>query len=304
MRKFIKNHYLQPRYWPIWLVVGMLWVVTKLPYRWQIATGKLLGQLIFVFAKKMRRISTLNLQMCFPELSEQERTTLLKQNFEAVGIGMIESALAAFASDEQLRSLGHVHGLEHVHTALADGKGAILVGTHFSTLQIIGRLMMLEIPIAVVYRKQKNPLLNWLTEKVVKKYYKRAIVRGDMRAMLECLQQNIPIWYTPDTDAGLRNSVFVPFFGVQAASITATSRLAKLSGAPVITGGYYRRDDLTGYDIEILPMLEDFPSEDIVHDTLRINIAQEQAIRKKPEQYLWQYKRFKTRPPGEPRLYK
>lgn len=297
-----QNYFLSPRFWPWWLLIGILWFLVKLPYSLQIKIGRCLGFLLQHCARRMRHITVVNLQRCFPELSERERQVLLKENFESLGISVLETALAYWAPDEKLRSLITIHGMGHLQAAIAKGKGVIMIGTHFTTLQMIGRLMLLHLPFAVVYRRQKNPFLNYLTSRIVRPY-KKAILRGDMREMMACLQENIPIWYTPDVDAGLRNSVFVPFFGIPAASITATARLAKLTGAAVVTGGYYRRDDLTGYDIEINPVLENFPSEDIAFDTARINQAQETAIRKKPQQYIWQYKRFKTRPPGEQRFY-
>lgn len=295
--------FLAPRYWPIWLVVGLLWLLSRLPYRTQIKMGTLLGRLIARFGGKSRRIAETNLQLCFPEMTNQQRAELLQKNFESIGVSIFEIGLACFGSEKKLQPLIHIHGLEHLKAALEKGKGVLYIGTHFTTLQLIGRLMSMQVPFSVVYRHQKNRLLNEFTLKIVKRFYARSAARGDLRGILDCLKQNLPIWFTPDVDAGLRNSVFVPFFGVTAASITATARLAKLSGAPVMTGGYYRRDDMTGYDMVINPPLENFPSDDIVQDTLRINQAQEAAIRVKPEQYLWQYKRFKTRPPGEPRLY-
>lgn len=295
--------YLAPRYWLYWLLIGILRLLIFLPYAQQVRLGRHFGRLMLRFSHKMRSSAQQNLQHCFPELTQAEQEILLKKSFESAGIGAFETALAYWASNKRLLPLIQVRGLEHIQQALTKGKGVLIVGTHFSTLQLIGRLTSFHLSLAVVYRPQKNPLLNSLAVKMVSKYYKRALARGDVRGILRCLKDNIPIWYTHDIDAGLKNSVFVPFFGVQAASITATSRLAKLSGAAVVMSNYYRREDLQGYEIEFTPPIENFPSDDVVQDTLRINQAQEAIIREHPDQYLWQYRRFKTRPPGEPRFY-
>jgi len=156
---------------------------------------------------------------------------------------------------------------------------------------------------AVMYRPAKNKVFDALAYHYRKNLYAKIIARHDLRGMLTWLKANQVIWYTPDVDAGTKNSVFVPFFGVPAASITATTRLADMTQAAVMPIFFYRRDDFSGYDICIEPMLENFPSGNIEHDTLRINQIIETAVRKKPEEYLWQYKRFKTRPNNEKRFY-
>lgn len=294
---------LKPRYLLTWVLIGILRLLAFLPYALLIKVGKGLGCLLSLFPSKIRQTAKVNLALCFPELSLLEQQTLLRKNFISLGIGVMETALAWFAPEKKLINLGHIKGLEYVHQALAKGKGAILISPHFTTLQIAGRLLSLKQPFAVVYRRQKNPVINYVTERSLKKYYCQMIARGDLRGMLRCLAQNIPVWYTPDVDAGLRNSVFVPFFGVQAATITATARLAKRSGAGVIAAFFYRREDFSGYDLVGEPMPENFPGENLIKDTEQVNQILERGIRKKPEQYIWQYKRFKTRPTGEKRFY-
>lgn len=293
----------KPRYWLTLILVGVLRLFAFLPYKALLCFGTFFGYLLSLFPSKIKHTTYVNLTLCFPELSLAERQKLLRKNFISVGIGVMETALAWFAPAKRLIRLGHIKGLEHVHHALAQGKGAILISPHFTTLQIAGRLLALKQPFAVVYRRQKNPVINYITEKSLKKYYCHIISRGDLRSMLRCLAQNIPVWYTPDVDAGLRNSIFVPFFGIQAATITTTARLAKRSGAAVIPAFFYRRDDFSGYDLIGEPALKNFPTENLHKDTECVNQMLEQAIRQKPEQYIWQYKRFKTRKKGEQRFY-
>lgn len=303
MAKDSLTHLFKFRYFPVWILIGILRVLAFLPYGLLMRLGAVLGYCLGLFPSKIKQTTEVNLALCFPELSSAERKKLLTKNFISVGIGVMETALAWFAPVKKLSHLDHIQGLEKVHQALSKGKGAILISPHFTTLQLAGRLLSLKQPFAVIYRRQKNPVINYVTERSLKKYYCETIPRGNLRKMLNCLNKNIPVWYTPDVDAGLKNSIFVPFFGVQAATITTTARLAKLSGALVIPSFFYRRDDFSGYDLVGEPIFENFPSDDLYKDTEKVNQVLEQGIRKKPEQYIWQYKRFKTRPLGEKRFY-
>lgn len=292
-----------PKYWLFWLIIGFLWLLAKLPYRVLLKMGAGMGNMIRCTSTKTRKIVEINLQLCFPELAPAERENLLKKNFESMCIALFEMALAWWAPGRKLQSMRHVHGLEHLENALKKGKGVIFCSAHFLSLELCGRLFSLKTPFAVMYRPQKQPVLDKLARYYRAKFYERVIAREDLRGMLKYLKSNGVVWYTPDIDGGLKNSIFLPFMGVEAATITMTARLATISGAEVVPIFCYRRDDGSGYDICIEPALENYPTGDVEADTLRINQIIETAIRKKPEQYLWQYKRFKTRPEGETRFY-
>ncbi len=289
-----------PRHWLTWLGIGLLWLLTWLPHRRLLAVGRGLGWLLLHCAPTARHTCLVNLQLCFPEYTPAQRQLLLKKSFAAIGMGILESASVWWHVPQ--KNLLHIQGMEHFQSCLEQGKPVLLLSAHFTTLEIIGRLLQQHIPFAVVYRRQKNPVLEWLNQRMLR-HYPQAYAREDARGFIRCLRSKLPLWYTPDVDAGARNSIFVPFFGVNAATITSTARLAKLTNAAVIPLAYYRRDDGSGYDLIFHPPLADFPTTDITIDTQRINQVIEQMIRRKPEQYLWQYKRFKTRPPGEKRFY-
>lgn len=297
------QNFLAPRYWPIWLVIGLLKLLIKLPYKTQLAIGRLIGRILITFPSKMRHTSKVNIALCFPELSENERKILLRKNFESIGIGVMETALGWWASDEKIKQLAHVQGFEHIKAALQKGKGVILCGAHFTTLEIVGRLVAQHIPCVVVYRPQKNLLLEQINRQALDKHYQRVLLREDVRGLLRCLKENLCVWYTPDVDAGIKNSVFVPFFGVMAASVTATPRYVKMTGATIIPAAFYRREDGSGYDLIAHPAVENFPTDNVEQDVAHINKILETAIRQQPAQYIWQYKRFKTRPAGEKRFY-
>ena len=293
-----------PRHWPCWLGLASLrGLVILLPYPWLLYLGRICGHVLYRVASKARHTSQINIDLCFPNLSFSQKQRLLSDCFTSMGIGLFETAMAWWAPVKRLKPLVKIHGMEHIKTALQKGKGVIMVGAHFTTLEIVGRLFALHQPFAVVYRRQKNPVLDLLNQYYLQRHYHTAIAREDVRGILRSLKNNIPVWYTPDVDAGIKNSVFVPFFNIPAASVTATARFAKLSHTSIIPVSFYRREDGTGYDIIFQPPLENYPSNDLTIDTACINQVLETAIRNKPEQYLWSYKRFKTRPPGEARLY-
>lgn len=295
-----------PYHWRHGLVrmaAGMLWCVTRLPYSGQLLIGRSLGRLIRRLARDRRNIARTNLALCFPERSGSEREQLFDDHFDSLGIALIETALAWWGSNRRLEGLLTINGLGHLEDALRHGRGAILLSAHFTTLEIGGRLLALHAPFHVLYRSHKNPVIEALQRRARRRHFEKAIRRDDLRALLASLKQNRPVWYAPDQDFGRANSLFVPFFGIPAATLTATSRLARLSGAPVVPFFPRRLPDARGYELSLLPALEDFPGKDVEQDTRRIMALIEERVRQQPEQYLWVHRRFKTRPPGEPPVY-
>jgi KDO2-lipid IV(A) lauroyltransferase len=286
-----------------WLAAGLLWGVTRLPYSWQLVIGQILGRVLLTLARERRRIALTNLELCFPECSGRERRRLLEAHFASLGIALVETASSWWGSDQRLGKLASVSGLEHLQAALRQGRGAILLSAHFTTLEIGGRLLSLHAPFHVLYRSHKNPVIEILQRRARRRRFEKAIPRDDLRGMLASLKRNRPVWYAPDQDFGRDNSVFVPFFGVPAATLTATSRLARVSGAPVVPFFQRRLSGARGYELTLLPALQGFPGNDIEQDTRRLTNLIEARIRQQPEQYLWVHRRFKTRPPGEPPVY-
>ena len=246
----------------------------------------------------------MNFSLCFPELTDQQRQKLLVDHFASLGIGIMETAMSWWATKKQLQKLVSIDGLQHLHDALQGGKGVILLSAHFTTLEIGGRLLALYAPFHVMYREHKNPVIERVMRNARTRNFDKAIQRKDLRTLLHSLKQNLPVWYAPDQDYGRKHSIFAPFFGVQAASITATSRIARMSGAAIVPFFQTRLPDNRGYRLTLYPALQDFPGENVEDDTRRINELVEAAIREQPEQYLWVHRRFKTRPPGEDKLYK
>jgi len=291
------------RYWPTWAGLAVLWCLSHLPYAWQLTLGRWIGKIVHLFALRRRAIAGVNLSLCFPELSASERERLVAEQFLSMGMGVLETAMSWWAPGERLQRLARVDGLQHLHTALGRGKGVLLLSGHFTTLEIGGRLLAQHTPFHVMYREHKNAAFDKVMKTARSKHFGKAIARGDLRGMLQSLQHNLPVWYAPDQDYGREQSIFVPFFGNPAATITATSRLARISGAAVVPFFQTRLPDARGYQLRLYPPLDNFPGPSIEQDTRRINEIIEARIREQPGQYLWSHRRFKNRPAGEAGVY-
>ena len=295
--------FLAPRYWPTWLALGAMWFLGQLPYGWQMGVGRALGRLIGRVGKARTHVARVNLSLCLPELSDAERERLLHKHLESVGMALVETAISWWTPTERLRPLLQIDGLEHLHAALRQEHGAIILIGHFTCMELFGRLLALHTPLHVTYRQNKNALYEYMLTRTHRHHCAALIPHTDLRGMFQVLKRNQPLWYAPDQNYAGKHSAFVPFFGVPASTITATSRIAKTSRAPVIPVLAQRLPDDAGYRITLQPPLQDFPGEDEVSDAAHILKLIEGHIRQIPEQYLWVHRRFKTRPPGGKSVY-
>ncbi|WP_277962363.1 lipid A biosynthesis lauroyl acyltransferase [Pseudomonas sp. RIT-To-2] len=297
--------FLHPRFWPLLLGLGLLWLVVQLPYRALLVIGRLLGLGMYRIAGERRRIAARNLELCFPELPLVERQRLLKENFVSTGIAFFEMAMSWWWPKARLARLAHIEGLEHLQAAQQAGEGAILMALHFTTLEIGAALLGQRHTIDGMYREHKNPLFDFVQRQGRERHNldSLAVEREDVRGMLKLLRKGRAIWYAPDQDYGAKQGIFVPLFGIPAATVTATTKFARLGKARVVPFTQQRLADGSGYRLVIHPPLEDFPGESEEADCLRINQWVEASIRECPEQYLWAHRRFKSRPPGSPKLY-
>ena len=296
---------LHPRYWLLWLGFALLWLIAQLPYAVLLLLGRALGRLMLFLAKSRRHIVQRNLELCFPQLSPAEREQLLRKNFESTAIAIFEMAIGWWWPQTRLRKLAHVEGLEHLKQAQAAGQGVILMAVHFTTLEIGASLLGQVHTIDAMYRQHGNPLFDFIQRRFRERHNQDATAfeREDVRGMLKVLRAGRAVWYAPDQDYGRKQSIFVPLFGVSAATVTATSKFAKLGKARVIPFTQKRLADGSGYQMIIHPPLQDFPGATEEADCLRINEWIESVVSANPEQYLWAHRRFKTRPEGEAKLY-
>ncbi len=296
------NGLLHPRYWLTWLGLGIGWLVAQLPFGIQMQIGKFLGWLMKKTSARRRHIAQTNLTLCFPEKSERQRNDILDRNFESLGIAIMETCISWFQPISRLKHRIQIEGLEYLEKASAENKGVILLGAHYTTLEIAGKLLDPFADFDALYRQHKNPVFDYVMYISRLRYCKDVIERGNMRAMIRSLKKGNTIWYAPDQNYGAEHSVFVTFFNIPAATITATSRLATMTKSPVVPFSHQRINNRE-YLLRIHPPLQDFPSGDDIEDTQRINHWIEDQVRQMPEQYLWTHRRFKTRPEGEASLY-
>ncbi len=301
--RFQPAHYLHPRYWPLWFTFGLLRLVTLLPYAFHITLGRLLGRLLHRLAASKENIIDTNLALCFPHRSEQERKRIKDKTYENYGISLMELAMCWWWRPERLEPLVEVRGLEHVENCLRNGQAVSLLSGHFTSLEIGGRLLALFLPFQAMYRTQKNPLFDSLLYTKRQGYLVDVISRKSTRRVLTGIRKLIPTWYAPDQDFARERNVFAPFFGIPTATITASTRLASSGRAAMLPFYPRRKEDDSGYLLQIEPPLENFPSGDDLVDATAVNAAIEQMVLQAPDQYMWMHPRFKTRPEGEPAIY-
>ena len=292
-----------PTRWPSWIGLGIVWLVGKLPYRAAMALGRGLGALTVRLPGERRRVAQRNLELCFPGLDEGARAALLRASLRDLGLLFVEFAFAWFASPRALARVPCTfEGLEHLEACRAQGRGVLLVGAHFSHLELCARLVSQRIRIAGMYRVMDDPVFERAVLRARLRYAEAMFTKENIRGTIRHLKRGGTVWYAPDQDMRGKDSVFVPFFGIAAATITATHHLARLSGAAVIPF-FHRRGARGGYTLRLEAPLADFPTADVAADTARVNACVERMVRDAPAQYLWIHKRFKTRPPGKPAVY-
>ena len=295
MTRISGKQFLHPRYWFTWLGLGVLWLIVKLPWSVQMALGKYLGVLMYYALAKRRHVCEVNIQLAFPELNTFQQGALVKAHFVSLGRGLLETSLSWWGNSERLTQQTVIEGLEHLQHAQQQG-GVVLLSAHFTSLELGGRLLAQFIPLHVVYRPHQNPVIEWRVARLRAKRYGKALSRDDIREMLRSLQQGQVVWYAQDQNFGHKNSVFAPFFNVPAATNTATSRISRLGKARVVP--FFTVRTPTGYQLQFYPALENFPSNDVLNDTIQINQVIESQVRLYPEQYLWTHRRYKDRPEG------
>ena len=274
-----------------------------LPYRLQIAMGPLLGRLFMLTNPYRQLIVKTNLGLCFPQQTDRERQQLYARFVKSTGISLVEEAASIWAPNKFFDGMGNVQGLEHIEAAQQQGKGVLLLSGHFCSVDFAGRALLRHHPLCFTYQELRNPLSNHILTNARTKFAGCIIHRHDIRGFIKALKAGKVVWYAPDQSLARKDSVFAPFFGIQTNTLTATTKLAKMTGAAVLPFEIKRLPDASGYALTIQPPLEDFPGDSETADATRFNALLEAQVRKNPEQYLWLHRRFKHRPEGEQKLY-
>lgn len=297
----IESRFYHPRYWHIWALFGLGWTVAQLPFEWQMAIGRNFGRLLSRIGKERSKITRRNLEICFPQMSDAERDELIRKNYESLGTAFVEIAMAYWGPSAKLHKIFTINGEQHLWAAKQAGKGVLVVGGHMTSLELLLRLFSERWPSAVLYKPNHNDFFEMYSFNKRARYCK-PIGNKNLRAFLEHMKNGGFAIYLSDQDYGMKNSTFAPFFGVQAATIKRPPEYIRYSGALVTPIIFGRKADGSGYHVDVLPP-QDYPTGDEVQDATLLNQWVEQNIRLHPEQYLWQHRRFKRRPPGEPELY-
>lgn len=292
-----------PRYWPVWVGMGLLRLICLLPHGAALTVGRFLGRIAHVLGGSRRAIVRRNIELCFPGLSPEERDALAFEHFKALGMTLIEMGLGRWASDEHLDAITTLRGIEHVQNALAEGQGVILLSAHFTTLEIMGRVLALNMPpFDAVFRRNRSEFMTELQRTGRERSAESTIEKRDIKKMVRSLRNNRAVWYAPDQSYNRKGSEVIPFFGVPTMHTTATSTLARLGKAAVVPF-FPRRLEDGSYELTLLPALERFPSDNPIADTKQYVELLEQHIRSCPEQYFWVHRKFKDLPVDYPDYY-
>ncbi|HUF81428.1 MAG TPA: lipid A biosynthesis acyltransferase [Burkholderiales bacterium] len=283
--------------------LAVVWLLRLLPLAVLVPLGRGLGILLYILGRERREVALTNVKLCFPERGEKERQRIVRAHFQSFGRSLLEHGILWWSSRARVQRLVRIEGLEHWQAVA--GRPVIFLAPHFVGLDMGGIRIGSEFRVVSVYSRQKDAtfdevLYHGRTRFVMPELYSR---QDGVRSVIKALRRGLPFYYLPDMDFGSRDSIFVPFFGVPAATITGLARIAQLAGAVVVPAVTRQLPGAAGYRLDFFPAWRDFPSGDLRADTRRMNAFIEARVLEMPEQYYWLHKRFKTRPPGEEKFY-
>jgi KDO2-lipid IV(A) lauroyltransferase len=294
-----------PRNFPSQLVAALFWLLRFLPLPALAAIGNAFGRLLFLLGRRRRKVARINLELCFPELGTAERERLARDHFRILGRSILERSVLWWSRRERLERMIRITGAERIRAALEAGKPVILLAPHFVGLDAGGVAVAMRFDSLSMYAEQANPVFDRLLLKGRRRFGDQMLLtrQDGIRATVKAMKSGRPFYYLPDLNTRRREAVFVPFFGVPAATTDGLPRLARVAGAVVLSCVTRVLPGGQGYLTEIGDAWENFPSADAKADTARMNAWIETAVRAMPEQYYWVHRRFKTRPEGEERFY-
>lgn len=293
------TQFLGPRYWPTWLGLGLMRAISFLPLPVIAVLGQSLGFAFYWIIGSRRRIGFKNIQVCFPELSEQECRRINRRHFCLVGQSLFTTPMHWWISKARFNRLVSIKGREHYDEALASGRNIIILAPHFISLDVAGYCLAQERPTLTMYQYAKNGLVDEIVKRGRLRYGGELVERkAPMRNLIRAIRKGHPFYYLPDQDAG-RKGVFVPFFHESASTYSMLGKFAEMTNALVVPCRTRIKHWGQGYEVSLGKPLENFPLGDEIEDTARMNEEVANLIRPHPEQYFWVHKRFKTRPPEE-----
>ena len=285
------------------IIFFLLWVAHFLPYRALVIIGNIVGGLAFWLIPERRHVTRVNLEKCFPQMKSDEREALARAHFRAFCRSFVDRALLWWAPRARIEGLVRIEGLEHLRAL--NNAPVILFAPHFVGLDAGFTRLSCEVNMVSMYANQKHAQFSELLRRGRTRFGDQRLVsrQEGIRATLASMREGRPFYYLPDQDYGPRDTLFVPFFGVPAATVPGLARIARVSGAKVLPCVTQMLAGGEGYVVRIEPAWDNFPTPDLLADTHRMNEYIEGRVPDMPEQYLWMHKRFKTRPEGEARFY-
>lgn len=287
------------------VLLGLMWLLHWLPLPVLGRFGKAVGSLLFIVMRPRRHIALTNLRLCLPELSEAERIAIARAHFQAYSRSVWERSILWWASEARLKRLMQLDPDGVIPVAAMTDKPTILLCPHFVCLDVAGAAIAMEASASSMYVTQKNAAFDQVLRagrarfKPVKLFTRQDGIKPILRA----LRDKLPYFMLPDMDFGEKDAAFVPFFGVEAATLTATARIAATTGAQVMPVIATFLPNYQGYRVKFYPVWDNYPGDDMVEATRRMNEFIEARVRESPAEYFWTHKRFKTRPQGAPSLY-
>ncbi len=283
------------------LALRLLRSISAVPHRWLVVLGNLLGTVLYWLAAPRRRIARTNLRLCFPNLTEEERTRISQAHFRYFARSFFDRFVLWYQPAERIRELVQLRGMEHLDAVA--GRPVILLAPHFIGLDAGGTRISIHCQVISMFANQKNLVFNAAMRAGRSRFNEAVLLsrQEGLRTAIRMMRDGVPFYFLPDMDLGPRDSVFVPFFGVPAATVTSVARLAQMTSAAVVPCVTEMTDD--GYVVRLYPAWDNYPGADLLAATARMNQFIESRALEMPAQYLWTHKRFKTRPPGERGFY-
>lgn len=296
------RNFSHPKYWTTWLGVFALYLISWLPFSAKMKLATQLGKLMYNQGGSRLSVARTNINACFPELSENEREELIKNTFIANMKGLVETTIAWWGEHDSIINSLEVHGLEYLKEAEGRGKGVLMVGGHFSIMDLAGPMVNSILDFNYMYRPNDNPLFDAVIERHRMQYRHNKFTKYQRKEMVDFIKQGNTVWYGYDQDFGAQRSVFAPFFNIQTATLKSPLSIAKETQATVIMVSQFRENN-NKYSIHFSPIFEDILEQDEVTTATQLNKQLETFVRLHPEQYLWMHRRFRSRPEGEASFY-
>ena len=291
---------IHPKNWLI--VLGLLCtrIIVLLPFRIIVTIGQAMGLLLYRISSSRLQVARKNIELCFPALSATEQSNLVKQHFISLGMGFFEVGMARWKSNQSLKKIIEIKGIEHLIRAVKKNRGVILMSAHFTMLEIsalIGRNEIVQEdlpPMVGMFRLGKNSIINQFFRNTRLRSTESLVTKFEVKDLIRALKDKKLVWYASDQSFTGKNAISVNFFKHPAMTNPGIIRIAKITGSPVLPYFPSRLANGKGYVLEVLPEIESFPSEDTNNDMKKIHALLEQHILQNPEQYYWIHRRFKT----------